>query len=353
MKALILSGGTGSRLKPVTYSIPKQLIPIANKPILYHVIEKVAEAGIKDIGIVVGDTHQQIKEAVGEGGMWHVNITYIYQPLPLGLAHAVKTASDFIGEDEFLMILGDNLFEMDLDDIIDNFYYSSASASILLHKADDPSQFGVAVINDGNITQLVEKPKEFISSFIITGIYIFNKNIFNAIERIKPSERGELEITDAIQNLIETGHKVGYELTAGWWKDTGKPHDILEANHLVLSGMEGCIQGLMHENSVLKGNIQTGRNVIISNSTIQGPVIIGDGSTITNSFINSFTSIGSNVKIDGCKIHNSIIMQGSELCNAGWDMKDCLIGRNVILRGARIDQSALRLILSDSCEIYF
>ena len=319
MKALILSGGTGTRLRPLTYSHAKQLVPIANKPILYYIIEKIASVGISDIGIIVGNTENDIRKAVGYGEPWGVNITYIYQQLPLGLAHAVKTASDFLGKSSFLMILGDNLFNMDLNSFIENFEVSRANSSLLLHKVTDPSGFGVAVVKDGQIEKLVEKPKENISDLIITGVYLFDNTIFNAIDEIVPSPRGELEITDAIQKLLKTGGKVTYQIINGWWKDTGKITDVLEANRLVLNTMD--------EKAI------TGKNVLISSSSISGPSIIGDNCKITNSHLGPYVSIGNNTTINGCNIENSIILEGSTVENISDRISKSLIGRYVTIEG--------------------
>lgn len=339
MKALILSGGTGTRLRPLTYSQAKQLIPVANKPILFYIIEKVAAAGIKDIGIIVGDTYKEIMARVGSGDRWNVNITYIPQPDPLGLAHAVKTASQFLMDSDFLMILGDNLFQMRLDKIIEEFYSNRPNASILLHRVENPSGFGVAVVENGQITKVVEKPGEFISNLIITGIYIFDHSIFNAIDRIRPSPRGELEITDAIQKLLDTGGKVTYSLTEGWWKDTGSPYDILEANRRIL------------EDSAASSEDAPGENTTIEHCVIHNPVRIGRNSTIINSSLGPFVSIGSNVTVENCTIQNSIILDNSCLKNVGKLIVDSLIGRSSIVEVKNQGTSHVRLLVGDLCEI--
>lgn len=339
MKALILSGGTGTRLRPLTYTNPKQLIPVANKPILFYIIEKVARAGISDIGIIVGNTSDEIKAAVGNGDQWNVNITYIHQPDPLGLAHAVKTASSFLGDSDFLMILGDNLFHMELDILIDDFYQNHSNASILLHRVENPSQFGVAVVENGQIVRLVEKPKEFISDLIITGIYIFDQSIFPAIDKIKPSQRGELEITDAIQKLLDTGGKVTYELTKGWWKDTGKLCDILEANRLILEEVDTMPEG------------QSKSDAVIKNSTIQCPAIIGNNSTIIGSIIGPHTSIGSNVTIENCQIEDSIVLRDTTVKNVSYKIIKSLIGKNSVIEGRNGEVPAISLFVGDHCEV--
>lgn len=332
MKALILSGGTGTRLRPLTYSNAKQLLPLANKPILFYIIEKIKSSGIKDIGIIVGDTHEQVKKTVGDGKRWDVDITYIYQPQSLGLAHAVSTASDFLEDSDFIMILGDNIFKMDLDILIENFISNKANTSILLHKVNNPSQYGVAVINNGYVIKLAEKPKEFLSDLIITGVYIFDHSIFSAIEKTTPSLRGELEITDAIQNQLEMGGKVTYELVKGWWKDTGKVADILEANRLVLDEISEY-QGTSNYDSLITGKVIIGNNVSVKDSIIQGPVHIDDDSIIKNSFIGPYTSLGKGTIVDECEIDNCIVLENTHLEKVNKRISGSLIGKNVSIKG--------------------
>ena len=285
MKALILSGGTGTRLRPLTYVWAKQLLPIANKPILVHIIEKVVRAGIRDIGIIVGDTHKEIEAEVGCGSRWKVNINYIHQSSPLGLAHAVKIAEPFIQDNDFLMILGDNLLEMELNTVIDFFYSSRSNACILLHKVSNPSEYGIAEIDGTSVKRLEEKPQQYISDLAVIGVYVFDKTIFPAIEEIRPSERGELEITDAVQRLIECGAKVSYQLTSGWWKDTGSPQDMLEANRLVLSSLTDT-SGYTTGNIVASESGPTCEyGISVVDSIIKDPVVIGEGVKIINSVI--------------------------------------------------------------------
>lgn len=338
MKALILSGGTGTRLRPLTFTNAKQLLPLANIPILHHIIEKTVKAGISDIGIIVGDTHEQVAKSVGNGEKWNASVSYIYQPQPLGLAHAVKTAKEFIGEDDFLMILGDNAFSMNLDVLIENFRVSRANSSILLHRVENPSQYGVAVVENNCIKKLVEKPEIFISDLIITGVYIFDKTIFEAIDNTKPSKRGELEITDAIQVLLDMGGKVTYELIRGWWKDTGSLQDILEANRLILDEVQY--------------RYCTGKNVLIENSTITGPVVIDDDSVITNSSIGPYVSIGKGVRINDCKVDNSIILDNTWLSGINKRISGSLIGKYVTVKSADKISHLNSFLLGDNCEIY-
>lgn len=352
MKALILSGGTGTRLRPLTYTNAKQLLPLANKPILFHIIEKIVKTGINKIGIIVGDTHEEVRRTVGNGDRWNVDICYIQQPFPLGLAHAVKTASEFIGEEDFLMILGDNVFNMSLDTLIENFHTNKANSTLLLHKVDNPSQYGVAVVDEDRIVRLVEKPKEFISDLIITGVYIFDKSIFTAIDNIKPSQRGELEITDAIEELVLTGGNVTYEIIQGWWKDTGKLKDILEANSMILDDIESNNQSVQMDNTVYIGKLRISKSAVIKNSTIVGPTTIDDDSVIIDSYIGPYTSIGKGVVINNCEIDNCIILENTQLDGIQKRISSSLIGKNVSIKAAEKRPYSNSFLVGDSSELY-
>lgn len=351
MKALILSGGTGTRLRPLTFTHAKQLLPVANKPTLFYIIEKVVKAGIQQIGIVVGDTHEEIQQAVGNGERWNADITYIRQLHPQGLAHAVKTASGFIGDSDFLMILGDNLFHMELDSLIQGFYKESANASILLHRVQNPSQFGVAVVKNGKIEKLVEKPQVFISDLIITGVYIFDKSIFACIDEIKPSPRGELEITDAIQKLLEEGGKITYTTTNGWWKDTGKLPDLLEANQLVLDDTTANVQGTIDTASILRGKVSIASTAKVQNSIIHGPAAIAENTVIINSYIGPYTSVSSDVTIVNSEIENSIVLNETKLENISKRIHNSLIGRNVSIKGSENQSCSACFLIGDQSEI--
>lgn len=351
MKALILSGGCGSRLRPLTFTNAKQLLPLVNEPILFYIIEKVVRAGIYNIGIVVGNTHEEVKRVVGNGDRWNVNIEYIYQENPLGLGHAVKEASNFIGGDDFLMILGDNIFSMDLQSIINNFYSNKANSTIMLHKVSNPSEYGVAVVEYDRITRLAEKPKVFISDFVITGIYLFDHTIFHAIENTTPSQRGELEITDAIQKQIELGGVVTFELIKGWWKDTGKLEDILEANRFLMNDLEYLPQQLDAENSQCSGKIWTGDNVIIKNCKIIGPVSIADNCVITDSYIGPFTTIGANSVIKNCEIDNSILLENVSIKNVGNKISSSLIGKNAVITSQESRPFSNSFLIGDNCLV--
>jgi glucose-1-phosphate thymidylyltransferase len=339
MKALILSGGTGTRLRPLTYSNAKQLLPVANKPILFYIIEKIVSAGITDIGIIVGDTHKDIEAAVGNGSQWGIDVAYICQPEPLGLAHAVKTAAGFLKDEDFLMILGDNLFQMELGAVIKEFSEKAVNALIVLHESDNPSKYGVAVVDGEHVLQLVEKPKIPPSNLIITGIYLFNHSIFAAIDRTVPSPRGELEITDAIQKLLDMGGSVAYKLTEGWWKDTGSLEDILEANRLVLgkpvSGSMGeqMTQSTISPGCILEGQIQAGSNVSILDSSLKGPIILGSDISIKGCQLGPFIAVGDHAELSGCKIEDSIILEGCIIRNISQTITSSLIGKGSRIEG--------------------
>jgi glucose-1-phosphate thymidylyltransferase len=352
VKALILSGGTGTRLRPLTYTNAKQLLPLANKPILFYIIEKIVKAGISKIGIIVGDTNEEVIRTVGNGDRWNAEICYIYQPLPLGLAHAVKTASEFIREEDFLMILGDNVFNMPLDTLIDNFHSNKANSTLLLHKVENPSQYGVAVINGDRIVRLAEKPEKFISDLIITGVYIFDKTIFKAIDNTKPSPRGELEITDAIEELLVSGGNVTYEIIQGWWKDTGRLTDMLEANSIILDDIESDNQCLQKDNTVYIGKLRISKGAVIKNSTIVGPTAIDDDSIIIDSYIGPYTSIGKGVEINNCELDNCIILENAQLDGIKKRISSSLIGKNVSIKAAAKRPYSNSFLIGDSSELY-
>jgi glucose-1-phosphate thymidylyltransferase len=349
MKGLILSGGKGTRLRPLTYTSAKQLIPVANKPILFYGIEFMRNAGIKDIGIIVGDTRTEIMERVGDGSMWGVKIEYIYQPEPLGLAHAVLTAESYLGDSEFTMYLGDNLLRDGITRIVQEYNEKKPDCMILLTPVKNPSQFGVAELNpDGSVKKLVEKPAEPKSNLALVGVYLFNKTIFQAARKIKPSFRGELEITDAIQQLSDDGYKVHSSVVEGWWKDTGKLDDMLEANRLVLDTLDGKVEGRVDEGSKLEGRVIVGPNSRIINSAIRGPVIIGRNTVIENAFIGPYTSIADRCHISDCELEHSIILEESIIRDIPGRLADSLIGRKVVVEKTCIKPHATRLMLGDS-----
>jgi glucose-1-phosphate thymidylyltransferase len=351
MKGLILSGGHGTRLRPLTYSQQKQLIPVANKPILFYCIEDLINAGIHDIGIIVGPNKEQVMETVRKV-QWDARIEFIFQDAPRGLAHAVKISQDFVGSDNFIMYLGDNLLKGGSVEFVKDFVDAKVDASLLLTEVEDPTQYGVALVDEQKkvIVKLVEKPKNPPSNLSIVGIYGLTPVIFKAIDNISPSWRGELEITDALHWLIENGYKVRYDMVRGWWKDTGKTEDILHANRLILDTIEERNLGTV-ESGTLEGRVNIGKNTVIrGNSVITGPVIIGDDCTITASEIGPYTSIGDGSTITSSGIQDSIVLDGAAL-----DHVDCisesLIGKNVTIRKNTAPAGGKQFVLGDSSQV--
>lgn len=353
MKAIILSGGKGTRLRPLTYSGAKQLVPVANKPILFYCIENIVEAGIKDVGMIISpETGQEIKDATGDGSRWGINIQYITQDVPGGLAHAIKTARDFLADSPFVMYLGDNLIGTGINKFIDEFNRNMPEALILLKEVDNPKQFGVADVSpEGKVLRLIEKPEVPPSNLALVGIYIFSPKIHEAIERIKPSTRGELEITDAIQELINMGCSVESFVLDMWWLDTGKKDDMLTANAIVLDKwLKGNINGQVDSTSRILGRVAIGKGSVIKESTIRGPVVIGENTVIENSFIGPHTSIGNKVSIIRSSVEHSVIMDESELRNIE-RLDESLVGRRVKITENRKTHKALRLMLGDDSVV--
>jgi glucose-1-phosphate thymidylyltransferase len=352
MKGLILSGGKGTRLYPLTYTSAKQLIPVANKPVLFRVIEAIRDAGINDIGIVVGDTAEEIKRAVGRGGQWNVNITYIQQDAPLGLAHAVKISRDFLGDDRFVMFLGDNVLQGGISPLIAQFAQSEYNAQIVLTRVDQPQQYGVAVLdNDERIVRLIEKPKEPPSDLALVGIYMFDKHIFEAVNAISPSWRGELEITDAIQWLVEKQYHVFPYVHRGWWIDTGKPRDMLEANSLVLEELTPTIDGYIDRASEVDSRVTIEQGAEIINSVVRGPAIIGKETRIVNAYVGPFTSIYHHCLVENAEISRSIVLEHSQIRNINRRIEDSLIGRHVMLHRSPIRPRAYKFTLGDHSNV--
>jgi glucose-1-phosphate thymidylyltransferase len=351
MKALVLSGGKGTRLRPLTFTTAKQLIPIANKPILAYVLGHVSQAGIKDVGVIISpETGEEVKRYVKDGGEWGIRVTYILQE-PLGLAHAVKTARGFLGDDSFIMYLGDNLLGEGVNKLVDKFEKEKLDALILLKEVENPRSFGVAALDEkGNVIKLVEKPKQPPSNLALVGVYVFSSNVHKAVERIKPSWRNELEITDAIQELINMGFKVKSQILDSWWLDTGKKNDILSANAIVLDEyIKREIKGNLNESSVTgRVKIDEGANII--NSTIRGPAVIGKDSLVENSFIGPYTSIGDNSKVIDSSVEHCVILNDS-LVERVERLEDSLIGRNSKVTKNRDRHKALRLMVGDYSEV--
>lgn len=353
MKAIILSGGKGTRLRPLTYSGAKQLVPVANKPILFYCIENIIRAGIKDIGIIISpETGQEIKDTVGNGSLWDINIQYLTQDVPGGLAHAIKTARNFLSDSSFVMYLGDNLIGDGIDKFVEEFQNNAPEALILLKEVDNPKQFGVAEVSkEGKVIRLIEKPDVPPSNLALVGIYIFSAKIHEAIEKIKPSKRGELEITDAIQELINMGCNVESFVLSTWWLDTGKKDDLLTANAIVLDKwLKGNIDGRVDGASKILGRVAVGEGSVIKGSTIRGPAMIGKNTEIENSFIGPYTSIGDSVNIKKSSIEHSVVMNGSEIKDIE-RMEESIIGRKVRITRNNIKHKALRLMLGDDSVV--
>jgi glucose-1-phosphate thymidylyltransferase len=353
VKGLILSGGQGTRLRPLTYSQQKQLIPVANKPILYYAIEDIVETGVKEIGIIVGPNKEQIMNAVGDGSRWGINVEYIEQEAPIGLAHCVKISREFLGEESFVMYLGDNLLKGGIKKFSTRFNESKADASILLSRVDNPQQFGVAELNkDGSIKRLVEKPKNPPTNLALVGVYFFSPAIHEGVENIKPSWRNELEITDAIQYLINNNMKVSSEIVEGWWKDTGKARDIIEANHLILDEILPVIKGTIEEGVTIRGKVTIGEGTIVRKGTvIKGPTIIGRNCEIgPNTYIGPYTSIGDNSKIVNAEIEYSVIMDNANISTAK-KIVDSLIGRGVKIFERGELPKGHKFVVGDNSEV--
>lgn len=351
MKGLLLAGGHGTRLRPLTFTGNKHMIPIANKPMLFHGLDHMIEAGIKEVGVILGPINEGVREALADAQNFNVNITYIGQPEPKGLAHAVLVAEDFIGEEPFVMYLGDNLIKQGVKPLIYAYVNEGSDCVVCVSPVKNPQQFGIVELDDkGKVIKLVEKPKEPKSNLALAGVYIFNNSIFHAAKQIKPSWRNELEITDAIQYLLEQGKKVSIQTIDGWWKDTGKPEDLLEANQLVLDDLVPTSFGSVEPTAQITGRVQTGHNTIIRAGTkIKGPSIIGNNCDIgPNVYIGPYTSIGDNARILTGEIEGSILMNNVTItCNRR--IIDSIIGKGTTLEsGEAIHPSGIRLILGES-----
>ncbi len=353
MKALILSGGRGTRLRPLTHTMAKQLVPVANQPILGYVMKHLQEAGIKDAGVIVApQTQNEVRNYLKDGSLWNISITYIVQDEPLGLAHAVKTARDFLGEDDFVMYLGDNLLGTGIKDAIQRFKKEGYHCMIFLKEVSDPRAFGVAELDaQGNIVRLVEKPKVPPSNLALVGVYIFSPVVHEAIEKITPSWRGELEITDAIQVLIDSGYRVKGEILDSWWLDTGKKDDFLAANTTVLDEYTvRKIDGDVDQESTIEGRVQIEAGATILRSTIRGPVVIGKNAVIDNSFIGPFSSIGTGSKIKDSVVEHVVILEDS-IVEGVVRLEDSLIGRNATVKKSKSLRGALRLMVGDHSRV--
>ncbi len=355
MKGLILSGGKGTRLYPLTYTRAKQLIPVANKPVLVRVIEAIREAGVREIGIVVGHTAPEIRSALGDGAQWDVSLTYIQQDSPDGLAHAVKISREFLRDDPFVMFLGDNVIQGGISQLIRDFASSDWHSQIVLKEVENPSAYGVAKLRaDGSIEQLIEKPADPPSNLALVGIYMFDRHVFEAVEKIKPSARGEYEITDAIQWLVDHGCRVFPHVHRGWWIDTGKPTDMLDANSYVLEEIEPSIAECaeIDNRSLVDARVTLQAGARIINSVLRGPTIIGKDSVVENSYIGPFTSIYHGCQISNCEIERSIILENSRVCDIDATLRDSLIGRNAAINRSAGKPTGTKMNLGDHSSIW-
>ncbi|WP_438486711.1 glucose-1-phosphate thymidylyltransferase [Streptomyces sp. S186] len=351
MKALVLSGGSGTRLRPFTLTSPKQLVPVANKPVLYYVLEAIAEAGITEVGIVVGDTADDIRAAVGDGSRFGLDVTYLRQEAPLGLAHAVLIAREFLGEDDFVMYLGDNFIVGGITSLVEEFAAERPDARILLTRVSDPTAFGVAELDtDGQVVGLEEKPEKPKSDLALVGVYLFGAAVHDAVRAIRPSDRGELEITDAIQWLIDGGHDVRSTVISGYWKDTGNVQDMLEVNRSVLEGLEARNDGTVDAGSELIGRVRVEAGARVCGSRVVGPAVIGAGTVISDSYVGPYTSIGENCLVEDTEIEFSIVLGESRLDGVR-RVQASLIGRNVSVTPAPRTPAAHQLIVGDYSKV--
>ncbi|WP_322760813.1 glucose-1-phosphate thymidylyltransferase [Frankia sp. Cr2] len=351
MKALVLAGGSGTRLRPITHTSAKQLVPVANKPVLFYGLEAIAEAGITEVGIIVGDTAAEIEAAVGDGSALGIKVTYIRQEAPLGLAHAVLVARDFLADEPFVMYLGDNLIIGGISGFVEEFKRSGPDALILLTKVANPSAFGVAELGpQGQVIRLVEKPEEPPSDLALVGVYLFGAAVHDAVRAIKPSGRGELEITEAIQWLVDRGHEVAPHLVEGYWKDTGRLDDMLETNRHLLESLESDVRGAVDEHSTIVGRVVIEEGASLVRSTVRGPAIIGRGTTLVDSYVGPFTSIYYSCTIENTEIEYSIVLERATIRDIG-RIEDSLIGRDVEVVPSDARPRAHRLMLGDHSRV--
>jgi glucose-1-phosphate thymidylyltransferase len=351
LKALIASGGRGTRLRPITHTRNKHLIPIANKPILHYAIEAAADAGITEVAIVINADSDEVPIAIGDGSRWGIKITYIPQITPGGLAQVVALAEDFVGKDKFIFYLGDNMVVGGVRRFIDEFLKSDCNCFLTLSKVKDPERFGVPEIRDGRIISVEEKPKNPKSSYAVAGIYLYDHHIFEAVKAITPSARGELEISDAHQYLIEKGYKVGFAEITGWWKDTGKPTDLLEANRLVLDNIAPSVEGEVDARSVVAGKVIVRRGARIINSVVRGPAIIGENCVIEDSYVGPFSSIGSNTTVRKSEVEYSIILRDCKILDVGIRLEGSILGNDVEIVEATGKPLVHRFMIGDQSRV--
>jgi glucose-1-phosphate thymidylyltransferase len=352
LKGLILSGGRGTRLRPITHTSAKQLVPVANQPVLFYGIRSMVAAGITEIGIILNpETGGEIREVAGDGSQFGAQITYIDQTSPDGLAHAVLTAEPFLGDSSFVMYLGDNLLQGGISDLVQQFEANSPDAMILLQPVEDPTAYGVAELQNGQVTRLVEKPKEPKSDLALVGVYLFTKRILEAAKAIEPSPRGELEITDAIQWQVDQGDRVEPHVVHGWWKDTGKLADMLEANRLILETIDRRIDGQVDEGSQVEGRVIIEEGARIERSVVRGPVVIGRGAVITDSYVGPYSAIAADAVVERSEVEHAILLERAKLIGLEGRIESSLLGRDVIVRRGERTPRAYRFMVGDNSEI--
>jgi glucose-1-phosphate thymidylyltransferase len=371
VKALVLAGGRGTRLRPITHTSAKQLVPVANKPVLFYGLEAIRDAGITDVGIVVSDPREmlspdhrtgemmtvmvnsqaEIRAAVGDGSRFGLNVTYIEQESPIGLAHAVKISESYMAGEPFVMYLGDNLIKDGIAPFVREFTAEKPNAQILLAKVKTPQDYGVAELEGDRVVRLEEKPRQPRSDLALVGVYLFDRTIFEAVAAIRPSARGELEITDAIQHLIDSGRRVRSHVIGGWWKDTGRVEDMLEGNRMMLGSLEPMMRGSVDAASAIEGRVTIGAGTVIERSRLRGPLVIGANARIVDSYIGPFTSIADGVEIEHSEIEHSIVLERSRIVNVPQRIESSLIGKDVVVCASDTRPRTHRLMLGDSSRV--
>ncbi len=371
MKALVLAGGRGTRLRPITHTAAKQLVPVANKPVLFYGLEALRDAGVREVGIVVSDPREmlqpdlrtgerttvmvnsqaEIRAAVGDGAAFGLAVTYIEQEAPLGLAHAVKIAQPYLRDEPFVMYLGDNLIKDGVTPFVREFEAEKPDAQILLARVKRPQEFGVAELEGDRVVRLQEKPSAPRSDLALVGVYLFSACIFEAVNAIRPSSRGELEITDAIQYLIDAGRRVRSHVIRGWWKDTGKVEDMLEGNRMMLMGLATDVRGTVDAATEIEGGVSIGPGAVVERSRLRGPLVIGPGARIVDSYVGPFTALAEGVVLERCEIEHSIVLERSRIQDIPGRIESSLIGKDVVVCGKDSRPRAHRLMLGDSSRL--
>jgi len=350
MKALITAGGRGTRLRPITHTSNKHLIPIANKPMIFYALEAVRDAGVSEVGIIVNETRAEVESVVGKGEKFGLDVSYIEQEEPLGLAHCVKISKDFLGNEPFIFYLGDNILAGGIEKFVERFEKEKPNALLLLSKVPDPERFGVPELEGDRIVGVEEKPADPKSNFAVTGIYIYGPAVWEAVENIEPSARGELEISDVQDYLIREGKVVTYENVSGWWKDTGKPGDLLAANHLVLRHLEHKIEGKLKDVEV-RGAVRVGKGSRINNTLLRGPLIIGENVRIEDSYVGPYTAISDGAVVVESEIENSIVLEETEILNLPSRLDESLVGKESVISRGKILPRTLKMVVGDQSRI--